>query len=289
MLGIDVCSALRQQSIQLTQADSRIDAQAPAETVRCDITSAGNVRDLIFDTKPDWVVNCAAYTAVDKAEEDRDIAFLVNATGPANIAQAVKASGGRMLHVSTDYVFGAATSVDGRRRPFREDDMPHPCGIYGHSKRDGDDLVLSILADRALLLRTSWLHGIHGPNFVDTILKYSAERTELTVVDDQIGSPTFAGWLAGVISALIERDASGIFHATSRGGISWYDFAEGICARAGRVVTLIRQSTAELNRPAPRPAYSVLDTSKLENFLGEACWDWQRGLEEHLKARGIEA
>lgn len=227
----------------------------------------------------DWIVNCAAYTAVDRAETDAVRAFAINATGPTNLARAARRRGARLLHLSSDYVFSGGST------PYREDHPPAPVGVYGRSKHEGDVAVMRELPDAHLIVRTSWLHGVGGPNFVDAILRQADAGGPLRVVADQIGSPTWARWLAGVLVRLIDLDARGVYHASSRGNISWFEFAREIVRLAGLDVEVHPQTTAELGRPAPRPAYSTLDVSKLEAILGEPCPSWQDGLREHLQER----
>lgn len=249
------------------------------------LTNPAAVKDAVSEIRPHWIINCAAYTKVDEAETAQEAAFAVNGNGPANLASAAKKAGARLLHISTDYVFGGTGADPNRTEPYREDDTPSPCGVYGQSKRFGDELVQSTLPDQSLIVRTSWLHGIHGPNFIDTILRLGKEREELSVVNDQIGSPTWADWLSSVIVELVARDARGLYHAASRGNISWFEFAKEICSQAGLPVVIKPQSTQELGRPAPRPAFSTLDVSKLEAFLGRECISWKDCVRAHLAAR----
>ncbi|MCB0343726.1 MAG: dTDP-4-dehydrorhamnose reductase [Bdellovibrionales bacterium] len=249
-----------------------------------DITSFKDVSNAVSDVSPEWLINCAAYTQVDAAESNEQAAFAVNGSGAGNLARALSDVGGKMLHISTDYVFGGPDGCSARRTPYLPEDKPDPCGVYGKSKHLGEVEVVEALPESHLVLRTSWLHGIHGHNFVNTMLKLAKERTELSVVDDQVGSPTWAGWLAEVMVELIEKDARGTFHATSRGGISWLDFAREIFRVAGAEVELKGQTTEELGREAPRPRYSTLDVGKLESLLGRQCITWQEGVARHLEA-----
>lgn len=262
------------------------------EILPLDISNAGAVCDLVNSLKPHYILNCAAYTAVDKAEEQQELAFRVNALGPANLAQAVLANGKCcLIHISSDYVFGGELSKERKRVPYLETEPYDACGIYGQSKRIGDEFLLRLAPEQTLIVRPSWLHGINGPNFVDTMLRIGKEKAAqgqpLKVVDEQVGSPTWSVWLASTIRKLIEKDARGVFHASSRGNISWYDFAKEIFSRAGIDVDLRTQTTLELGRKAPRPAYSTLDVSKLESFLNEAAISWQVCVSSHLKLRGI--
>lgn len=255
----------------------------PAETsVGLDVCDLQSVYRVVEEFKPDWIINCAAYTAVDQAEESSSVAFLVNSIGPGNLAEAASRFGAKLVHISSDYVFGGDGS-DHNQIPYTEEDSTMPCGAYGHSKAFGDYLVKTGLPEDHLILRTSWLHGKGGPNFVETMLKVGAEKKELKVVNDQIGSPTWSKWLAEVIVQLIEKNQRGTFNASSRGGISWCEFAKGIFELANMDVNVLTQTTAELNRPAPRPYFSTLNLSKLENVLGAPAISWQDGVRGHLK------
>lgn len=278
MLAGDLVPALRLAGHELVLAD----LHSRGDSCQLDITDASAVREVVRRIEPDYVVNCAAYTAVDRAEAEQEAAFGVNCQGASNLAQALREFGGTLVHISTDYVFGAATPSGVKGRPFTEDDQVAPCGIYGKSKQAGEREVSTILPERHLIVRTSWLHGVHGPNFVHTILKVAREREELRVVDDQFGSPTWTGWLAGVLCELIERKQIGVFHASSRGDISWFDFAREIVLAAGLPTKVLPQSTAQAARPAPRPAYSTLGVTKLERVLGRPCPDWQVTLRSHI-------
>lgn len=257
---------------------------APVESL--DISVWKQVRDWVGDVEPDWIINCAAYTAVDAAESQSERCFAVNSTGVQNLAEAAERFHARLLHISTDYVFGGTQKESGVKRPFREDDEPAPCGVYGYSKLAGEKHVLEVLPKESLIVRSSWLHGAYGANFLATILRIAKNQKELKIVQDQVGSPTWTGWLAETLVKLMKRNATGVFHATCRGDVSWYDFAEEICRRAGLETAIASQTTEQLGRPAPRPHYSTLDVMKLEQFLGEPCMDWRVGVVEHLRALG---
>ncbi|MFN8392180.1 MAG: dTDP-4-dehydrorhamnose reductase [Bdellovibrionota bacterium] len=294
MLAGDLIPSLERNSADVELADLR-QTGAFAHRIRSvDITDLAACKQLLHELRPLWVVNCAAYTAVDQAETQYGPALDVNAVGVANIAHAAREVHANVVHFSTDYVFGGDSvspehgATRAEARPHREDDRRAPCGLYGHSKRLGEDLLTALLPNNHLLLRTSWLHGVAGPNFVDTMLRLGKELPQLKVVNDQTGSPTWTGWLAQVTTKLLQKDVRGTYHASSRGGITWYDFAREIFRQAGLTVDVQPQSTAELGRPAPRPKYSVLDVGKLEKVLGEVCISWQDCVSEHLRARGIE-
>ena len=226
--------------------------------VELDITSAQAVADAIAEHRPDVVVNAAAYTAVDAAEDDEDAATRINAVGPSVLAQTLAAEGGRLVHVSTDYVFDGTA-----HEPYEIDDPVAPQTAYGRSKLAGEVAVRSALPDRSHVVRTAWVYGGPGPNFVDTMLRLETERETLTVVDDQIGSPTWVGDLA---AALIELGASsvpaGTLHYTNAGQASWFDLARETFRLSGADPERIQPTdSASFVRPAPRPAWSVLSST----------------------------
>lgn len=250
-----------------------------------DVTNAAAVDRGVNAAKPDIIINAAAYTAVDRAESDRDRAFAVNHLGPQYLAEAAARHGAVLLHVSTDYVF----SGDGKTA-WRETDEPQPRSVYGQSKLAGERAIAAILP-RHIILRTSWLFAAHGQNFVRTMLRLGNERDRLTIVDDQRGCPTAAADLARVIvqvaRALARSQAGfGIYHYAGRGAVTWYQFATTIFAMAGDLIAkaplLVPISTAEFAAAAPRPAFSVLDCAKIERVFGVVPSDWRRDLERVL-------
>lgn len=253
-----------------------------------DITDRDAVRTLIERLRPAVILNAAAYTAVDRAEEERAAAFAVNADAPGHLAEAAEATGAALIHISTDYVFdGSAT------RPSREDDPTGPLGVYGASKRAGEEAVAA-RCPRHAILRTAWVYGVEGRNFVRTMLRLGAERDHLRVVDDQRGSPTFAGDLARacltLATRLRDRPAAepgwGIFHAAGRGEATWCGFARAIFEQAGTRLAQVPRieaiTTADFPTPAQRPAYSVLDTTRLAETHGIRFRPWQEALGEML-------
>ena len=221
------------------------------DTPEIDITDADSVSDAVYDIAPSVVVNCAAYTAVDAAETDEDTAALVNGTGPANIAMA--ASRARLIHVSTDYVFDGTASS-----PYSEDATPNPSSAYGRTKLLGETAVLR--HPDAYVVRTAWLYGVNGQNFVKTMLHLERTRETLSVVDDQVGQPTWSHDLAEQLILLGESDAQpGIYHGTNSGQVSWFGFTRRIFELIGADPQRVQPTTTEaFPRPAPRPAYSVL-------------------------------
>jgi dTDP-4-dehydrorhamnose reductase len=244
MLATDLAAALAGRDVTaLARADLDI-------TVRDDVIAA--VRGF------DVVINAAAYTRVDDAETDEATAYAINATGAGNVAAAAAATGARLVHFSTDYVFdGTATS------PYAEDHPTHPVTAYGRTKAAGEDAVREQGPERSFLLRTAYLYGEHGPNFVKTMLRLSGERETLSVVTDQVGQPTWTADVAAGTIALLDSDAHpGVYHATNSGSASWFDFARAIFEIAGLDPERVQPTdSAHFVQKAPRPAYSVLGHS----------------------------
>lgn len=242
-----------------------------------DITDPGSIAKALDNCQPDLVINTAAYTAVDKAESEPDIAFLINEKGPGLLAEATKASGIPLVHISTDYVFHNEI-----RRPLREDDPTDPVGVYARSKRLGEIEAL-VKNDRSFVVRTSWVYGVHGHNFVKTMLRLGTQGRELKVVNDQTGSPTNAHDLAGALLDLAQKISSGempggIYHYSNLGQTSWYGFASRIFELAGMDVSVSAIPTTEYPTPAERPAWSVLDCSKIGEYLNGPIPDWAESL-----------
>jgi dTDP-4-dehydrorhamnose reductase len=218
-----------------------------------DIADLRQCREKLLSERPDAVIHCAAYTDVDGAEADPEGAFRVNAAGTRNVASAAEQAGASFCYISTDYVFNGRA-----RRPYQEYDLPDPQNVYGKSKLAGEQLTQT-LSRRYYIVRTSWVYGRYGRNFVKTMLRLGRERKQLRVVDDQIGSPTCAADLAAFLAELIETDRYGIYHATNTGHCSWYQFAKAIFEEAGIDAVVEPCSTEQFPRPAARPAYSVLE------------------------------
>ena len=267
---------------------SDLQATAPGDTVvqaprsrEVDITDADAVRRAIDAAKPDVVINAAAYTQVDLAESEAELAERVNAHGPRALGEACAARGVRVVHYSTDYVFAGSA-----RAPYREDDPVGPLNAYGRTKLAGERALLESGAD-ALVVRTSWLYGMHGRSFPRTMLE-RAERGEATrVVDDQHGRPTWAADLAAVTWALARSDARGVVHASSSGEpTTWFGIAARIFERAGRRELLQPCRTSDFASSATRPTYSVLDTSRLEQLTGAALPEWSSALERFMDQIG---
>jgi dTDP-4-dehydrorhamnose reductase len=243
-----------------------------------DVTDFARVRGAVAGFHPDWIVHLAAFTKVDECETRRDEAFLVNGLGARNVALAAAAAGAALLAMSTDYVFdGTATS------PYREYDAPGPRSVYGASKWAGEQGVREV-HPRHVIVRTSWLFGPGGANFVDTILAKARAGERLRVVDDQRGSPTFAHDLAQGLLRLMEAAQYGTYHCTNSGDCTWYELAERALAGAGLRVPLERTDTASFPRPAPRPAYSVLANAYFERVTGWRMPPWPDAVGRHLSA-----
>jgi dTDP-4-dehydrorhamnose reductase len=224
--------------------------------------------------QPGIIVNAAAYTAVDKAESERDEAFAVNATGPRVLAEEARRIGALLVHYSTDYVF------DGEKAsPYAEDDPTHPLSVYGESKLAGEQAVLKS-GCRHLVLRTSWVYGPRGRNFYLTMLRLAKERAELRVVDDQVGAPTSSLEIARATATLIEKGAQGLYHMTAGGETSWCGFARAILGQAGLKTPVVAIRTEDYPTPARRPRNSRLDCSKLQREHGVALAPWEEALAE---------
>lgn len=247
-----------------------------------DITAPDAVAEVLDRVAPRVVVNCAAFTRVDACETERDAAFAVNGTGAGHVARACAERNLRLIHLSTDYVFDGGT-----REPVGEDAPPNPLGVYGASKLAGERAVRDACPD-ALIVRTAWLFGLHGPNFVETMLRLAAERERLEVVNDQHGSPTYTDDLAHALVGLAETDVTGLMHVTNAGTCTWFDFARAIFAHAGVTgVTVVPVTTTALGRPAPRPAYSVLDCSRYAAVAGAPLRSWEDALRCYLEERDV--
>jgi dTDP-4-dehydrorhamnose reductase len=248
-----------------------------------DITDAWAVEQALRGAGADAVVNCAAWTDVDSAESQREAALAVNALGAGNVARAAAAAGIPLVHVSTDYVFDGEAPLDehGEPRPYVESDPTGPCSVYGQTKLEGERLVLSA-SPRHTVARSSWLFGVNGRNFVDTMLRLASERGSVRVVDDQVGCPTWTGHLAPALLGLVEREVTGLVHLAGAGHVSWNGFAKEIFRQGERECRVEVATTAEMARPAPRPAWSVLESER-EDIIPMP--DWRDGLAGYLAAQ----
>lgn len=244
-----------------------------------DITHLGQVRSILRAHKPEIVVNCAAYTNVDGAEVEPRRAYLVNGLGPRNLAVACREFGAVLVHISTDYVFDGSKPV-----AYSIYDNPRPLNIYGGSKLWGER-ALSAIANSYYLVRTSWLFGPGGNNFVTTMLRLGQDEGKARVVNDQMGSPTYTVDLARAIADLCASGCYGIYHITNRGSTTWYGFAEEIFAQTGIRVSLTSCNTLAMKRPARRPQNSVLNPFPLEETIGYLLPAWEDALARYLNNR----
>jgi dTDP-4-dehydrorhamnose reductase len=250
-----------------------------------DITDQQSVAKEVVAHAPDVIINAAAYTAVDKAEDDSERALLVNGQGAANLAQAAQEGGRRLIHISTDFIF------DGRQScPYLPADLPNPLGIYGKSKLLGEERILAITkGTNTTIIRTAWVYSSHGHNFVKTMLRLMRERDSLAVIADQIGTPTWANGLAQAVWSVLQKGIHGVHHWTDAGVASWYDFAVAIMEEATRLGLLHNQPTirpipaSAYPLPAQRPPYSVLDKGSLWQALDWAPSHWRVELRKMLR------
>jgi len=245
-----------------------------------DITDGSQVAASVAAFGPDVILNCAAYTAVDACETEQDPAWKVNAVGPGNLGMAAKKQGAQLIHISTDYVF------DGRKpvpEPYTERDEPNPVSCYGKTKSAGEAAVKRA-TDNYIILRTAWMYGIGGKNFLKTMLRLTLKdpKKEITVVNDQFGSPTWSYRLARQIAKLIESGGQGIYHATSEGYCTWYEFATCFLDEMGVPHSLIPCNTAEYPTPAMRPMNSILENGRLKESGINLMKDWESDLAEFV-------
>ncbi|WP_030899990.1 MULTISPECIES: dTDP-4-dehydrorhamnose reductase [unclassified Streptomyces] len=272
MLGRDVVEELTRRGEDVVALDR----------TALDITRPESVDSAVADHRPGLVVNCAAYTAVDDAETDEARALEINGEGPRLLARACAARDARLIHVSTDYVF----SGDTRTAPYPEDHQPAPRTAYGRTKLAGERAVLEELPGRSAIVRTAWLYGAHGANFVRTMIGLEARRDTVDVVDDQRGQPTWSADVAERIADLGVRlgpDAHGVFHATNSGEATWYELAREVFSLVGADPDRVRPtSSAAFSRPAPRPAYSALGHDRWREIGLKPMRDWKSALHEAL-------
>lgn len=248
-----------------------------------DMTDRAQVIDLLGELAPDAIINCAAFTNVDGCESDEETASRVNGDAPGYLAEAAKKVGSFLVHVSTDYVFDGLGS-----RPYTEGDITGPVSAYGRTKLLGERAVLSSGIDRLSIVRTSWLYGPRGKNFVETIVRLAKEREELRIVADQVGSPTYTEDLAAALFNLLESEARGIYHFANEGSCSWYEFAEAIVEQMReegeklKVRRIVPIRTEEYPLPAKRPGYSVLSKEKYKETTGAVVPHWRDGLRRYF-------
>lgn len=263
---------------------------------QADLSQHEKLQECLISLKPDVIINAAAYTAVDKAEEDEQLAMLINGDAPGIIAQIAKELNALFIHFSTDYVFDGNS-----KKPYHEEEIANPINVYGKSKLKGE-IEIKNAGGNYLIFRTAWVYSLHGHNFLKTILRLAAERNELNIVNDQIGAPTWAGTIANVTANCIpialdrinnNQFTSGIFHLTANGEISWYEFATRIVELAEKDGRWGKLQLKEINpiptidypTPAKRPMYSVLLNKKIESVFGQKMPDWDAALLECLSSK----
>jgi dTDP-4-dehydrorhamnose reductase len=277
-LGRDLCSRLPGHITSLTYL-------IPLTRADIDLAQPGNIATTVADLKVELLINCAAYNFVDDAETQPEAAFSVNAWGVRTLAQACRAARVKLIHFSTDYVFG----LDAVSQPRREEDPPGPVSIYGLSKLAGEYLVRSVCPD-ALVIRTCGLYGVWGSggkggNFVETMLRLAGQGKPITVIDDQHCTPSYTADVAEATLALMRSGASGLYHLTNTGSCTWFEFAAEIFRQAGLSPDLSRNTSEKYTRPARRPSYSVLSTAKLASTIGSSLRSWPEALAAYMVER----
>lgn len=262
MLGQDLCPILEDDGYEVIETDIK----------NLDITSFAMVKKVLSEEKPDIIIHCAAYTNVDKAEEDYETAHKINAVGTENIARVCAENDITLVYISTDYVFAGNGT-----KPYKPTDSTSPLNNYGLTKYEGEQAVLKY-CKKYYICRTAWLYGIHGKNFVETMMALADVHPELKVVDDQVGCPTWTVDLSNAIVKIIKDKSYGIYHTCGGKSTSWYGFAKEIFSLANLDVNLKPCTTGEFPRPAKRPKYSVMDN-------GGLCRPWQKALAEYMQIR----
>jgi len=273
------CNGQLGNEIQLLEREYPQHQWYNTDVQELDITDVKAIRQFVLEHQIDGIINCAAYTAVDKAEEQEELCTKLNAEAPAYLASAVGSRGGWMIQISTDYVFDGTSHV-----PYVEDDDTCPNSVYGRTKLVGE-LNVQKLCEKSMIIRTAWLYSTFGNNFVKTMIRLGKERSELGVIFDQIGTPTYAHDLAHVIMTVVRKGiVPGVYHFTNEGVISWYDFAKAIHRIAGIKTCHVRPlHTAEYPTPARRPHYSVLDKTKIKKVYGIEIPYWEDSLKDCLE------
>lgn len=242
-----------------------------------DITDEIQIKEEVFKIRPDIIIHTAAYTEVDNCEKNKELTHRVNAKGTENVAQACKLSNAKLIYISTDFVFDGTKTI-----PYTEDDKPNPINTYGWSKLEGEKQIQSIWPNY-LIIRSAWLYGPHGSNFVDKILQLAQSEPEVKVVNDQSGSPTYTIDLARAIGCLIKKNTIGIINVTNSGSCTWHEFAKKILSIRGIKTKLTPITSGEIDRLAKRPRYSVLDTKKFQEITQTKPRPWEEALEEYLQ------
>ena len=267
-LGSDIIAELDKRKIEYIATDINM----------LDITDKNSVDNFFDNNGPTHVIHCAAYTAVDKAEEDENICRKVNVDGTANLVEACRRLNLPLMYFSTDYIFGGEGD-----EPYKIDDPANPLGVYAKTKYEGELKVVTL--DKFFIIRISWVFGKNGNNFINTMMRLSEERDELRVVNDQIGSPTYTKDLSVLVCDMIQTEKYGIYHASNEGFVSWYDFAKKIFELTGKTTKVLLVSTEEYNAKAHRPKNSRLDKSKLVEMGFNPLPTWQDALQRYLKEK----
>ncbi|MDR3291000.1 MAG: dTDP-4-dehydrorhamnose reductase [Methanobrevibacter sp.] len=265
MLGNDLIEILKGSNHEIISTN----------TSNLDITKLNEIHEKVDEVNPEIIINSAAYTDVDGCEIKKNLAYNVNAIGPKNLAIVANKSNCSLVHISTDYVF------DGNQKSYAEEDETNPINVYGKTKLEGELFVKENL-NNYFILRTAWLYGLHGSNFVKTMLNLSKNNNEIAVVNDQYGSPTFTRDLSIAISKIIETDNYGTYHITNSGNCTWYDFAKEIFKQTNIDVTLKAVTSEEFSRPAPRPKYSILNNKNWKKIGFKPLRSYKEALKEYL-------
>lgn len=281
-LGYDVMKELTKRGHEAVGSDIQESSPNFSEYFKCDITDSKAVEEVILKINPDAVIHCAAWTSVDKAEENKELVYKVNALGPKYIAEVCKKIGSKMIYISTDYVFNGEGNS-----PFVVDSPKEGISTYGKTKAQGEDFIMSIL-DKYFIVRISWVFGVNGNNFVKTMLKLADQgKTEINVVNDQIGSVTYTYDLAKLLCDMIETEKYGIYHATNEGYISWYDFAKKIFELTNKSINVNAISTKEYKKIVPnqtnRPLNSRISKESLDKNGFKRLPYWEDALKRYLK------
>ncbi len=276
------CNGMLAQDLKKVLQKNNIE-QFGVDIPDCDITSPDSVKAILEQQKPGVVINCAAYTAVDKAESEQDAAYKVNVTGAEVLARLSIEYNYKLVHISTDFVFSGEQAT-----PYKEDAAASPLGVYGQTKYEGEQKIQEFAKDW-LIVRTAWLYGANGNNFVKTMLDLASRHPELKVIADQIGSPTWTTDLSNALVKLLQKQAQGLFHFSNSGQCSWHGFAEQIIAN-GQEMGLLEKTvpvkpipTSEYPTPAKRPAFSLLNKARYISLTGDVPPDWQDSLKEMMK------
>lgn len=271
LLGHEVAQVCREEG------DVTIETDISKSNSPLDITDPGAVRRLLSSMKPEWLINCAAYTDVDGCESNQQIAFELNARAPGNLARACEEYGTKLFHLSTDYVFNGC-----KEGVYTEEDKTDPVSIYGKSKLGGEIAVQEGI-EHYIIVRTQWLFGPHGKNFVSTILSIAKDKGSINVVNDQWGSPTYSKDLARAIRMLIGCNARGIYHICNRGHATWFDLAKKAIEIVDLPTEVFPVGTKDFPRPAHRPANSILSTKRFTQITGKIMPPWQVSLNQYIK------